>query len=85
MKTNKKLVNLYQITNKQRNLYDYIRSILNRTHSMFEYDGLPDTLKSSILEDQMQENGYTVIFKYQNNNFGSYTLGYYSILNCVKY
>ena len=71
MKTNKKLVNLYQITNKQRNLYDYIRSILNRTHSMFEYDGLPDTLKSSILEDQMQENGYTVIFKHQNNLYST--------------
>ena len=57
MKTNKKLANLYQITNKQKNLFDYLRSILNRTHSMFEYENLPDTLKSSILEDQMQENG----------------------------
>ena len=71
MKTNKKLANLYQITNKERNLYDYLRSIFNRTHSMFEYDGLPDTLKSSILEDQMQENGYTVIFKYQNNLYST--------------
>ena len=71
MKTNKKLVNLYQITNKQQNLFDYMESILNRTHSMFEYDGLPDTLKSSILENQMQENGYTVIFKYQNNLYST--------------
>ena len=67
MKTSKKLVNLYQITNKQQNLYDYLRSIINRTLSMFEYENLPDTLKSSIIEDQLQENGYTVIFKYQNN------------------
>ena len=71
MKTNKKLVNLYQITNKQLNLYDYIRSIINRTLSMFEYKNLPDTLKGAILEDQLQENGYTVIFKYQNNLYST--------------
>lgn len=71
MKTNKKLASLYPITNKQQNLFDYLRSILNRTHSMFEYDGLPDTLKSSILEDQLQENGYTVIFKYQDNLYSN--------------
>ena len=71
MKTNKKQAQLYQITNKQHNLYDYLRSILNRTLSMFEYDNLPDTLKGSILEDQMQENGYTVIFKYQNNLYST--------------
>ena len=71
MKTNKKIANLYQITNKQKNLYDYLRSILNRTLSMFQYDNLPDTLKGSILEDQMQENGYTVIFEYQNNLYST--------------
>ena len=71
MKTNKKLVNLYQITNKQLNLYDYIRSIINRTLSMFEYENLPDTLKGSILEDQLQEKGYTVIFNYQNKLYSA--------------
>ena len=71
MKTSKKLANLYPITNKQLNLYDYLRSIINRTLSMFEYDGLPDTLKGSIIEDQLQENGYTVIFKYQNKLYST--------------
>ena len=71
MKTNKKLINLYQITNKQLNLYDYLRSIINRTLSMFEYENLPGTLKGSILEYQLQENGYTVIFKYQNNLYST--------------
>ena len=71
MKTNKKLTNLYQITNKQRNLYDYLRSIINRTLSMFEYENLPDTLKRSIMEDQLQENGYTVIFNYQNKLYST--------------
>ena len=71
MKTNKKLANLYPITNKQLNLYDYIRSIINRTLSMFEYNGLPDTLKGSIMEDQLQENGYTVVFEYQNKLYST--------------
>ena len=71
MKTSKKLVNLYQITNKGLNLYDYLRSIINRTLSMFEYENLPDTLKGSILEDQLQENGYTVVFEYQNNLYST--------------
>lgn len=38
---------------------------------MFDYENLPDTLKSSIMEDQLQENGYTVIFKYQNNLYST--------------
>ena len=38
---------------------------------MFEYENLPDTLKSSIIEDQLQENGYTVIFKYQENLYST--------------
>lgn len=71
MKTNKKLANLYPITNKQQNLYDYVRSIINRTLSMFEYENLPDTLKSSVMEDQLQENGYTVIFEYQNKLYSA--------------
>ena len=71
MKTNKKLTNLYPITNKQLNLYDYLRSIINRTLSMFEYENLPDTLKSSIMEDQLQENGYTVVFEYQNKLYST--------------
>ena len=71
MKTNKKLANLYPITNKQLNLYDYLRSIINRTLSMFEYENLPDTLKSSIIEDQLQENGYTVVFEYQNKLYSA--------------
>ena len=71
MKTSKKLVNLYQITNKQLNLYDYLRSIINRTLSMFEYENLPDTLKGAILEDQLQENGYTVVFEYQNKLYST--------------
>lgn len=38
---------------------------------MFEYENLPDTLKGSILEDQLQENGYTVIFEYHNKLYST--------------
>ena len=71
MKTNKKQVQLYQITNKRESLTDYANSIFNRTLSMFEYENLPDTLPQAELEKQLQENGYTVIFKYQNNLYST--------------
>lgn len=63
MKTNKKQAQLYQITNKQQSLYDYTLGILNRTLSMFQYQGLPDSLPQSVLEKQLQISGYSVIFK----------------------
>lgn len=66
MKTNKQLAQLYQITNKQQNLTDFIYSIYNRTLSMFAYTGLPDTVDRTILEKHLQLYGYVVFFKYNN-------------------
>ena len=66
MKTNKQLAQLYQITNKQQNLTDFINSIYNRTLSMFAYTGLPDTVDRAVLEKHLQLYGYVVFFKYQN-------------------
>ena len=63
MKTVKKQAQLYQITNKKQSLYDYTLGILNRTLSMFQYQGLPDSLPQSVLEKQLQISGYSVIFK----------------------
>lgn len=63
MKTAKKQAQLYQITNKKQSLYDYTLGILNRTLSMFQYQGLPDSLPQSVLEKQLQISGYSVIFK----------------------
>ena len=71
MKTNKKQAQLYQITDKRNNLTDYANSIFNRTLSMFEYENLPDTLPQSELEKQLQSNGYTVVFKYNNNLYAN--------------
>ena len=66
MKTNKQLAQLYQITNKQQNLTDFINSIYNRTLSMFAYTGLPDTVDRAVLEKHLQLYGYVVFFKYNN-------------------
>lgn len=71
MKTNKKLAQLYQITNKRESLTDYANSIFNRTLSMFEYKNLPDTLPQAELEKQLQGKGYTVVFKYNNQLYSS--------------
>ena len=67
MKTSKKQGQLYQLTNKNKTLYDYTLGILNRTLSMFEYQNLPETIPQYALEKQLQMNGYSVIFKAGQN------------------
>ena len=71
MKTNKKLAQLYQITNKRQSLTDYANSIFNRTLSMFEYKNLPDTLPQAELEKQLQVHGYAVVFKYKDQLYST--------------
>ena len=71
MKTNKKLAQLYQITNKRQSLTDYANSIFNRTLSMFEYKNLPETLPQAELEKQLQVHGYTVVFKYNDQLYST--------------
>lgn len=71
MKTKKKQAQLYQITNKRNNLQDIVNTMLNKTLTMFEYSGLSETLDPIIIERQLQEKGYTVIFKYKNNLYSS--------------
>lgn len=67
MKTNKKQVKLYQITNKENSLYDFTLSILNRTLGMFEYSNLPETLPQVEIEKRLQTKGHATIYKYKNN------------------
>lgn len=69
MKTNKKLqqAKLYQITNKENSLHDFVKSMLNRTLSMFEWSNLPDTIPRYVLERTLQLNGFAVILKYKNS------------------
>ena len=75
MKTEKKQSKLYQITNKQNNLTDFVRGILNRTLGMFEYTNLPETLPAVEIEKRLQLHGHATIFKYKGSLYvttGSY-------------
>lgn len=54
----------YDYKNKDVNINNYIRYMLNRTNAMFEYENLPDTMNADILELQLQTNGTAVIYKH---------------------
>lgn len=61
MKTSKKL---YDLTDKERGLFDFYQQTLNKSLRMFAYTDLP--VPEIQFEKQLQENGYTVVFKYQD-------------------
>ncbi len=71
MKTSKKL---YDLTDKETSLFDFYQQTLNKSLRMFTYTDLP--VPEIEFERQLQENGYTVVFKYQDKiycNSGSLT------------
>lgn len=61
MKTSKKL---YDLRDKEKSLFDFYEQTLNKSLRMFTYVNLP--VPEIEFEKQLQTNGYTVIFKYQN-------------------
>ena len=61
MKTSKKL---YDLKDKEKSLFDFYEQTLNKSLRMFTYTGLP--IPEIEFEKQLQENGYTVVFKYQD-------------------
>ena len=61
MKTSK---TLYNLRDKEKSLYDFYQQTLNKSLEMFSYNGLP--VPANEFERQLQENGYTVVFKYQD-------------------
>lgn len=61
MKTSKKL---YDLRDKEKSLFDFYEQTLNKALRMFTYTGLP--VPEIEFEKQLQENGYTVVFKYQD-------------------
>lgn len=52
---------LVDFRRKEENVRSYILYMLARTQSMFEYQGLPDTIPQRILEFALQTTGYTAI------------------------
>lgn len=61
MKTSKKL---YDLRDKEKSLFDFYEQTLNKSLRMFTYVNLP--VPDIEFEKQLQENGYTVVFKYQD-------------------
>lgn len=54
----------FAFTDKRRNTQNHIAYMLNRTASMFKWNGLPDTIPERSLEIYLQCNGNTCIAKY---------------------
>lgn len=52
---------LMDFKDKEGNVRSYILYMLARTQSMFEYNGLPDTIPQRILEFALQTTGFTAI------------------------
>lgn len=61
MKTSKKL---YDLRDKEKSLFDFYKQTLNKSLRMFTYVNLP--VPEIEFEKQLQENGYTIVFKYQD-------------------
>lgn len=61
MKTSKKL---YDLRDKEKSLFDFYEQTLNKSLRMFTYVNLP--VPEIEFEKQLQTNGYTIIFKYQD-------------------
>jgi len=57
----------YDYKNKDTNINNYIKYMLNRTNAMFEYENIPNTMNADILELQLQTNGTAVIYKHEGN------------------
>lgn len=55
------------ILNKNESIYNYLRYMYDRTNQMFEYDGLPDTIPSDMLELYLQMNGSVCITEIEGN------------------
>lgn len=52
---------LIDFSDKQQGVSQYVAYMLNRTQSMFEYTGLPDSLPQRNLELMLQTNGWIAI------------------------
>lgn len=60
-------VDIFDYQDKESNIYQHIAYMLDRTNSMFKWQGLPDTIPEYILELYLQVNGNVCFYKYDNN------------------
>lgn len=57
----------FDFTDKSKVRSQYIRYMLNRTQSMFKWEGLPETIPARILELYLQCNGNACFYKHEGN------------------
>ena len=55
------------VLDKPRSMRQYIAYMLDRTNSMFEYEGLPDTIPAYMLELYLQIFGYAAFIKVEDD------------------
>ena len=55
------------ILDKRTSIYNYVQLMFDRTNQMFEYNGLPDTIPSYMLELYLQLNGQVCITEVKGN------------------
>lgn len=58
---------MYDYSNKKRCISQHIAYMLNRTQSMFEWQGLPDTVPARSLELYLQVNGNACWYRYKGD------------------
>ena len=56
---------LFDFADKEQALIVYSKYMLNRCLSMFDYDGLPDTIPKRMLELYLMTNGNAAIYKHE--------------------
>lgn len=59
------LSSYYDVRDKPKNIEKKQRYILNQTNQMFEYDGLPDTIKKRDLELLLQTRGFAIWLEHE--------------------
>jgi len=59
--------NKYDFKDRESNIQYYIDYMLLRTNGMFVWENLPSTLDQTIIEDQLQRNGYSFIYQHEGN------------------
>lgn len=71
------------ILDKKASIFNYVMLMLDRTSTMFEYDGLPETIPEYMLERYLQINGHVAITEVKGDlyalpgNFGGAPDPYY--------
>lgn len=57
---------MFDFKEKENNAFTHTLYMLNRTQSMFKYEGLPETIPQRQLELYLQVNGFTCFAEYEN-------------------